>query len=234
MGFPRRVEPERLDSLPADDPAAIQSRRDLQRLNIVMGQPAAIARPLAAHGATRTLRRLVDLGGGDATLLLQVARRLARHCRGVQGVVVDRQSLVSARTRESFAALGWGIEAASADAAEWLRAAPPQAGTAVIANLFLHHLREAPLEALLAQAAAQAELFVACEPRRSRFTLGASHLVGWIGCNAVTQHDATTSVRAGFTGRELSRLWPAGEDWHTQEGPIGLFSHSFVASRRGG
>ena len=234
MGFPRRVAPEQLDALPAQDAAAIQSRRDLQRLNVMMGQPAAIARPLAAHAAARPIRRLIDLGGGDGTLLLQVARRLAPCYRGVQGVVVDRQGLVSPRTREAFAALGWGLEAATADAFEWLRCAPPQAGTVVIANLFLHHLLEAPLGALLAQVAAKAELFVACEPRRSRFALGASGLVGWIGCNAVTRHDATTSVRAGFTDREISRLWPAGEGWRTEEGPTGLFSHSFVASRRGG
>jgi hypothetical protein len=234
MGFPRRVEPEQLDSLPADDAAAIQSRRDLQRLTVVMGQPAAIARPLAAHGATRPIRRLVDLGGGDGTLLLQVARRLAPRVPGVRGVVVDRQMLVSATTREAFGGLGWDLEPAIADAFEWLRADRPQAGTVVIANLFLHHLREAPLSALLVQVAAKAELFVACEPRRSRLTLGASALVGWIGCNAVTRHDATTSVRAGFTGRELSRLWPAGEDWQIEEGPTGLFSHAFVASRRGG
>ena len=100
--FPRRVEDEWLDALPASDPAAIGSRRDLQRLNRLMGQAGSIARLLRAHGATRSMRCVVDLGGGDGTLLLRVARKLAPDCGGVQGVVVDRQMQVSDRTREEF------------------------------------------------------------------------------------------------------------------------------------
>jgi hypothetical protein len=232
--FSRRVEPERLDSLPGGDPAAIQSRRDLQRLNVVMGQPASIARLLKKHQAPRGMRRLVDLGGGDGTLLLRVARQLASHCGTMQGVVVDRQILVSAGTREEFGRLGWGIEVAAADALEWLVRVPLQEGTVMMANLFLHHFREEPLCAMLAQISARTELFVACEPRRSWLTLRASRLVGWIGCNAVTQYDAAISVRAGFAGREISTLWPARDDWDIEEGPIGLFSHFFVACRRRG
>src|SRR5206468_2498198 len=112
MQFSRRVDPERLDSLPASAPAATQSRRDLQRLNVVMGQSTSIARWLRVHEAPRWMRRVVDLGGGDGTLLLRVARQLAPHGGAVEGVVVDRQTLVSAGTREEFRKLGWGIEAA--------------------------------------------------------------------------------------------------------------------------
>jgi len=199
-----------------------------------MGNAAVFSRLLDAHKATRWMRRLVDLGGGDGTLLLRVARRVARRCGGVQAVVVDRQALVSARTRRDFEALGWGVEAATADALEWLMRAPPRDGTVMVANLFLHHFHEPPLGALLAQIAARTELFLACEPRRSWLALGASRLVGWIGCNAVTRHDATVSVRAGFAGRELSSFWPDRDDWHAEEGPAGLFNHVFVAGRRSG
>jgi hypothetical protein len=74
-------------------------------------------------------------------------------------------------------------------------------------------------------------VFVACEPRRSALALGASRLVGLIGCNEVTRYDAPISVRAGFAGRELSGLWPAGGAWQLREGARGLFSHCFVAGR---
>ena len=177
------------------------------------------------------MRRVVDLGGGDGTLLLQVARKLGPWGGGVQAVLVDRQRMVSDGIREAFHEFGWGIEVVASDVLEWLARAPGHEGTVMIANLFLHHFDDPPLRALLEHVSNQAELFVACEPRRDRLTLQASRLVGWIGCNAVTRHDAPISVRAGFTGRELAALWPAGGGWHTEEGPIGPFSHYFVARR---
>lgn len=198
-----------------------------------MGQPASVARLLSAHGATRWMRRVVDLGGGDGTLLLRVARRLATRGGAVQGVVVDRQPSVDPGTREEFRELGWGIEVVSAEVLEWLDRDPLPDGTVMLANLFLHHFRETPLRALLARISARSALFVACEPRRTRFTLAASSMVGWIGCNPVTRHDATISVRAGFVGREISTLWPVADDWRVEEGSTGLFSHFFVACRRG-
>ena len=177
------------------------------------------------------MRRVVDLGGGDGTLLLQVARKLAPDCGGGQAVLVDRQMLVSDRTREAFKASRWGFEAATSDVFHWLATAPLHVCTVMIANLFLHHFEDSPLRALLEQVSTRAELFVACEPRRDWLTLQASGLVGWIGCNAVTRHDAPISVRAGFADREISALWPASGDWHTEEGPTGPFSHYFVAWR---
>ena len=49
MTFPRRLETELLDVLPADDPAAVRSRRDLRRLNEVMRHPAIMARRMRRH-----------------------------------------------------------------------------------------------------------------------------------------------------------------------------------------
>ena len=231
---PRLVEPERLDSLPAGDPAAIRSRRDLQRLNLVMGQAGSIARRLLAHGGTRGMRRLVDLGGGDGTLLLRLARRLAPRCGAARAVVVDRHALVTAATTERFERLGWTLEAVTAEVSEWLSRDPVADGTVIVANLFLHHFEDAPLRELLSHVAPRTGRFVACEPRRARFTLGAVRLMGLIGCSSLTREDGLISVRAGFAGRELSELWPTGDGWETEEGPAGLFSHCFVASRRQG
>jgi hypothetical protein len=53
-----------------------------------------------------------------------------------------------------------------------------------------------------------------------------------LACHAVTRHDAVVSVRAGFTGRELSPLWPADDSWILTERAAGCFSHSFVAQHR--
>ena len=78
----------------------------------------------------------------------------------------------------------------------------------------------------------QAELCCACEPRRGGWPLAASRMLGLIGANAVTRHDAAVSVRAGFQGGELSALWPADPRWRFREHRAGFFSHLFLAQRK--
>jgi hypothetical protein len=39
-------------------------------------------------------------------------------------------------------------------------------------------------------------------------------------------------VQAGFTGRELSALWPKSGQWELLERRAGLFSHLFIARRK--
>ena len=48
MGIARTLEPEWLDELPADDPRAMRSRRDLLRINALMTNSTLVAREL--HG----------------------------------------------------------------------------------------------------------------------------------------------------------------------------------------
>jgi hypothetical protein len=100
---------------------------------------------------------------------------------------------------------------------------------AVIANLFLHHFENARLAELLRGIARIARVFIAVEPRRSPWALAFSRQLWAIGCNRVTRHDAPVSVRAGFAGNELSRLWPVEAKWKLEERPAGCFSHLFVA-----
>jgi hypothetical protein len=101
---------------------------------------------------------------------------------------------------------------------------------AVVANLFLHHFEDEPLARMLSLIARRARIFVACETRRSAFALAGARMLGAIGCNDVTLHDAVVSIRAGFRDGHLSALWPAG-DWQLREEARGLFSHLFVARR---
>src|SRR5437867_1950832 len=75
----RRVEPEFLDELPASDPRAIRSRRDLRCLNAWMGNTQIMARALRSGFPHEPPQRLVELGAGDATFLLRVAQRLGPH-----------------------------------------------------------------------------------------------------------------------------------------------------------
>ena len=213
--------PELLDELPATDPAAERSRRDLQRVNAWMGNARLIARQLVGTSATE----LVELGAGDGTLLLQIARRLpAGHA-----TLVDRQTLLAESVAAEFRALGWSVIAVPADAGDWLATATPGAGRVIIANLFLHHFADESLRRLLALIATRAGQFVACEPARNTLARIGAELLSLIGCNRVTQHDARISVAAGFAGHELSALWPGGAEWRLHETRARLFSHLFVA-----
>ncbi|HTL01966.1 MAG TPA: hypothetical protein VL243_07060, partial [Vicinamibacterales bacterium] len=74
-------------------------------------------------------------------------------------------------------------------------------------------------------------MFVACEPHRSRRALAAASLMGLIGCNGVTVHDARISVRAGFRDTDLSAIWPGERDWTLKEQKAGRFTHCFVAMK---
>ena len=220
---PRILTAEILDFLSPDDPRAVRSRGDLRRINTIMGQAAIMARLLADFPPPKLL---ADLGGGDGRFILSVARRLAKRWQGVTVMIADRQAIVSVETRAHFARMGWRCENLTGDVFATLPLIKPDI---ICANLFLHHLEDGPLAQLLALVAQRAKGFVACEPRRSGFALLGARLVGVLGANDVTRHDAVASVRAGFRGLELSALWPKNSAWALEERGIFPFTHGFAA-----
>lgn len=187
-----------------------------------MRQPAIMARALRDFSPPRVL---ADLGSGDGLFLLAVARRLAKRWPNVQVLICDRQCIVAPQTRAAFQALGWRCENRTGDIFTTL----PQADI-ITANLFLHHFDDAALARLLTRVEAHTSQFVACEPRRGWFPLMSAHLVGLLGCNDVTRHDAVVSVRAGFAEQELSRHW-RDQDWALEESGAFPFTHVFKAHR---
>ena len=274
MTLPRTVAAETLDALAADDPAARRSRRDLRRVHHAMGTRSIMLRAwpklTAAHRGAAPLR-VLELGAGDGSLMLGVARALALApgAPPVELTLLDRLALVEPATIARYAQAGWRATAMVADVLDWAAAAtavpvagaapardgtaapvaagaPASEGTAarsatgdapagwdlIVAHLFLHHFEGVRLAALLGAIAARSDAFFACEPRRARLALAASHLVGALGANAVTREDAVLSVHAGFRAGELAALWPAPRsDWRLHEYPAGLFSHCLRAQR---
>lgn len=223
----RVVAPEWLDQLPAHDPLAMASRRDLRRLNFFMGNAKAIGGALFDIQVAKQPLRLAELGAGDGTFFLRFARALGSRRRG-EIFLVDRRPCVSNETAEALGKLGWTVKTAAADVFDWL---PGQSSLdAVMANLFLHHFEPNRLAALLELISKSARCLAACEPRRGLAALSVSSMLRLIGCNCVTRHDAPVSVRAGFRGNELSSLWPAPH-WNLFEQRSGLFSHLFVARK---
>lgn len=226
----RRLTPELLDYLPASDPQAMGSRRDLARINAIMFQPAIMARRLG-RDLPQPPRRILEIGCGDGAFLLAVLKRL-RRWPGGEIVLLDQQDLVPPERRGTFAKLGWQVDTVTADALGWMQRTPAGAFDLVTANLFLHHFAEAELAALLAAAERLAPVFVATEPRRGAVALAATKLLRAIGANNVTLHDAAASVRAGFAARELSQLWP-DTGCVVREGSVGPFTHVFSARAAG-
>lgn len=233
----RRVEPEILDTLSPDDPRARGSRRDLNRVNWIMGNARVLAKALAA-AAPAAPARIIDLGAGDGALSLGLARRLTRRWPAMRLTLVDRAPAVERATLAAIRATGWQAESVAADAFDWCGAAGDDTsaagGDAFVANLFLHHFEAPALQRLFGLLAPRAAIFAAAEPRRNLLALTGSRLLGLIGCNAVTRHDAVVSVRAGFAGKEISALWPETGGWRLGERPFGLASHLFVAARGAG
>ena len=229
----RILEPELLDELPADDPRAVRSRRDLQRVNGWMGH-ARILKSIFSRSFPpgQAPKRIVELGAGDGTFLLEVARRMAGSWPEVELLLVDRQNILSQETMDQFGKFGWRARAVQGDVFAWLTRG--EEADLLTANLFLHHFQEDQLIRMFEACAGRTGVFCALEPRRTKFGPLARKLLWLIGCNAVTQHDAFVSIRAGFFGKELSQLWPAGPDWELREWEAGFFSHALVAQKRAG
>lgn len=224
----RAVEPELLDALPAGDPAAAASRRDLRLVNALMLQPRLMAALLTRHAAVPP-RRILEIGAGDGAGALKLARRMHARWPGVGIVLLDRAAAVPAGRVEAFARLGWRAETVTADAFAWL-AETRESFDIATANLVLHHFPDADLARLFALLRPHAKLFAATETRRDRLSLASSRLLWTLGANAVTRHDAPASVRAGFSGTELSRLWQDAGGSILEERRAWPFTHLFAGA----
>ena len=216
----RVLEAELLDALPAMDERAQHSRRDLRKLNWIMGH----RRHMVSMMRSADFDTLIDVGTGDGQFALAVAQSLNRPCRLI---FVDQQRVPGAPA-----------DLIVSDVMSSLRSFESRPRTALMANLFLHHLTDDLLREMFLEASRKVDGFFACEPRRSRWSLMATRLLPLIGCNAVTRHDAAASIRAGFLGQELSPLWPQEQSrareqagWKLKEYEAGFASHCFMASR---
>lgn len=228
MSLQRNIEPELLDTLSPDDPAAVGSRRDLRVLNALMMHRRTMVQLLVKYGPPK-VRTILELGAGDGTFVIQVARCLVKRWPKVTVTLLDRQNVAGDETRRGFQAIGWRVRTETADVFKYLENSGRARVDLVTANLFLHHFTQEQLLRLFRSVARIAPLFVACEPRRNSFALLSSRMVWMLGCNGVTRHDAPTSVRAGFNGRELSELWPEHAGWSLREHAAAPFTHCYIA-----
>jgi SAM-dependent methyltransferase len=228
------VCPEALDELAPEDARAQRSRRDLQRVHRAMRSLSILKYAVSRLRLTAAPTRILELGAGDGTMLLRLARALKPRWVGVELTLLDRHRVVDSKTIEDYRRLGWRVKAVCADALAWARRPAAECYDLCIATLFLHHFVDPDLRVLLRGIAAQSHAFIACEPRRDGVASLASHLVGLLGANAVTREDAIKSVAAGFAVDEIAAAWPQDENtWSVQEFRALPFSHCFIAARQG-
>jgi hypothetical protein len=227
----RIVEPEWLDRLAPADPRAQRSRRDIQRLNRLIGHDRLVAKALKRAFGNHPPNEIVDLGAGNGRFFLPIARRLDTTWTNRRLILVDSADGFDPDIAEQFRRAGWNAKVEIFDALEWLRGLNGRRIGAVIGNHFFHQMHDSTLSEMFAHLSKSADAVIAAEPRRGAIPLLASHFVWLFGCASVTRYDAPVSFRAGFAGQELSALWPDKKNWELTERPAGWLSHLFVARR---
>ena len=205
----REVVPEILDSLPADDPEAVRSRRDLRRIDGLMGNSRWI---LSALSELPREGDVHELGSGEGGLLGRLAEA------GFEAHGYD----LAPRPLGLPESVGW-------QQCDLLKSDDSFHG-AVVASLFLHHFEEADL-AHLGRRLARADLLAFAEPLRCGLALAGGYaLVPFVG--RVTRHDMMVSIRAGFRPGELPRALGLSENWVVEESQTLLGGYRLLAKRR--
>ncbi|ACB76910.1 hypothetical protein [Opitutus terrae] len=211
----RAIQPELLDGLPPEHPDALGNRRDLRRLNQLMGNHRWIARTLDRH--LRPREYALELGAGQGELTQQLFRR------GLRADALDRWP----RPAGWPAALAWHqADLQTFDAYDHY--------PVVFGNLIFHQFDDAQLAALGAQLRRSCRLIVACEPARRKSSQVAYRLLApLLGFNRVSRHDGHVSIAGGFVGTELPRaLGFTPADWALRCRTTWRGAYHFVAIRR--
>lgn len=232
MGVTSRVVlPEILDTLDPSDLRARRARLDLRRVHVVMRTVSILRRALERLSLAVKPSQILELGGGDGSLLLRLAQSIRPSWTNVTLTLLDRHDIVSPQTLRLYDALDWRVQVVQQDVMEWALQSRPEHYDLAIASLFLHHFDDSMLAILLGAVAARCNAFVACEPRRGVLSALGSSMIGVLGTSRVTREDAVTSVAAGFSRRELTALWPDDVGrWSTEEFAAIPFTHCFTAA----
>ncbi len=191
----REVKPEILDSLDANDPAAIRSRKDLRLINWFMQGETWILGQLDELG---DIRKVVEIGAGDGHLCSKIKEKFPN----AEVIAIDLLERPSRVHKD----VDWKSE-------DVFLSDCFDKDAIVVANLFIHHLDNEGLWQL-SKKVSKCRAIIMAEPHRYWF----SKLLGYPlfpFVNHVTRHDMMVSIEAGFRFGELAGLIDV--DWHWDE-----------------
>ncbi|MGJ8644731.1 MAG: class I SAM-dependent methyltransferase [Luteolibacter sp.] len=177
----RKLTPELLDHLPPDAPGVSRSRRDLQRINFVMGNDRWIIRNLP-----KKLTAITEVGAGEGHLLTSISQKHP----AIPITAID----LAPRPASLPKSINW-IQA------DIFTQDPPDKGGVLIANLFLHHFTDSQLSEL-SKWISGFDTIITSEPFRAKIPL----LLGKLATpliHPITRHDMRVSIEAGFRPGEL-------------------------------
>jgi hypothetical protein len=213
----RVLVPELLDSLPAEDPGAVASRRDLRMVNGIMGNFRWLLGQLANVPPDGMV---LEIGAGDGSFAQQACRRMPS--------LAPRYHAIDLAPRPS----GWPVEAGWHQADVWSGSAAEQLRqtSVLVANLVLHHFSDAELHRL-GELLPACHTILACEPcRRERHVWQGRLLFPFL--HRITRHDMVVSIRAGFREDELSAAMGLDPgQWRGAASETWLGAYRFVAVR---
>lgn len=211
----RTLQPELLDSLPPDHPAARHNRRDLRIINQLMRNHRWLEDTLAS--LLRPDDRVLEIGAGTGEL----GRRLSR-----RGIAVDGLDLWP-RPSDWPAGAAW-------HRADLRRFSGYGDYTVVIGNLIFHQFSAEELAGLGCELRRSVRLIAASEPERRRLSQVLYRVAApLLGANYVSRHDGHVSIAAGFRDDELPRaLGLAATEWEFRRTSTVLGAHRLVAVRR--
>ena len=213
--MPRTIQPELLDSLSPQDPAALHSRRDLRLINRLMGNHRWFLGQLPKR--INPGERVLEIGSGTGELAAQL------HQAGVPTAGLDLMSAPDSWPTSQ----PWH--------ADDLRTFDQYTEySVIIGNLVFHHLTDVELKHLGVRLQRGTRLILACEPARRRVCQFFFRLLALaLGASHVTLHDGHVSIAGGFAGDELAHaLGLDKKEWSIEQGSGLLGGYRMIATRR--
>lgn len=190
----RTVIPEILDSLDVDDVRALRSRKDLRLINTFMRGQQWILSELDRLVTEDS--EIIELGAGSGELISQITHRFPDCAVKAIDLVAKPNAVPESVTwhqGDLFQFDGF------------------TENSIVVANLFVHHLKEDQLERL-AILLSQVRGIIFAEPKRAFVPQVMGYFI-FPFINDVTRHDMIVSIRAGFVKGELPAFFRNQFQW---------------------